>query len=585
LAVWISIELNKLLKNEIDFHIKEDLIYSINKIKKNFKDIDKNIQRVNSELNILNKKINEFRKIPAQFRKKLNSYIRDFKFNETELELNRIYNRIKKKIIKFHTKINNFEYKRLAFDLIEEWEETKVQIIDELSIIKSFISEICKDKKEQYISDLKNQILLFEDRINVLSAQFDYIKQNSFNNSLENLTWETINKEENLEEKFAYITLIRKSLFKLDIDLRELLIHNLEFDDLFKDLIRKWIKTKIKIQEYLSELDLHIKMMKEKIVINYFQIDDNNEKLKKLSNELAFQLLQAHIQSVISHGTEVIKRYNDNFNELNSKLALLIKKKEFANVRKIMDMKSTQIKTFISETENQIDHLLGKEKIFQDNDMFNLFVRPYIDKWNASTELVINKLKYLNRKYEDKLYLSQIKYYLKIMNPINLNLLSSYVGLEKEQLKELILKYLKKNKLNAKIANNFLYSQKINSYLTNDKNLLFFKHIKTTGNKIYLYFKLSNPSNHNFKDLQISLKIPSYLKFLKKHSFPQRSFLSELKPGNILKFNYILKISRQLSLEKDLSDPRVDEIKLDLYYRDPFNIPRKTTKKINLLLP
>ena len=243
-------------------------------------------------------------------------------------------------------------------------------------------------------------------------------------------------------------------------------------------------------------------------------------------------------------------------------------------------MKSTQIQTFISETENQIDNIIGKEL---DNNVFNLFLRPYLDKWNDSKELLVNKLKYFNRKFEEKLYLTQIKYYLKIMNPIKLDLLSSYIGMDTESLKENILKYIKQNKLKAKIINDTLFSRIVEEFISEHQTLLFFKNIKTIGNKIYLYFKLNNPSNYNYKDLQISLKFPNYLKFLKKESFPKYLHLNELKTGNVFKFNYVLKIDK--SVRKNLLDPTADEINLRLYYKDPFNIQRKMAKKINLLLP
>ena len=499
------------------------------------------------------------------------------------------YNKILKKINKFHTKINNFEYKRLAFDLIEEWEETKLQVIDELSIIKGFITKIYEDKKIEFLANLKRKIQLLDDRINVLRAKFDYIKDYNFNNKLEVLMRSFISKDEILEEEFAIITQLRKNLFKLDVDIRELLIHNVEFNDIFHLLIKKWVKTKIEIQEYLINLDNQIKVIKEQIITDYIQIEGSakdSKDINGLNNELAFQILQSHIQAVISQGIEVFKKYNDKFNKYNSKLRLFIKKKDFANVKKLMDMKSTQIQTFISETEHQIDNIIGNEKLFEDKkDGFNLFVRPYIDKWNASKELLIQKLRHFNRKYEEKLYLNQVKYYLKIMNPIKLNLLSSYVGLEKEQLKEFILKFINKNKLNAKIVNNYLYSQKIESYVTEDKNLLVFKNVKTIGNKISLHFKLNNHSNLDFKDLQISLKVPTYLRFLKKESFPKYFHLNELKSSNVFKFNYILKIDKNIN--RNLSDPSpsADEISLNLYYKDPFEIPRRITKRINLLLP
>jgi len=586
IVVWITIELNNALKNENDPDVKEEIVYSLKNIKENFKDIDENIEKINNELAFLRQRIIKFQQIPAAFREKLNSNINEYKFNDTEIQLNKMYNRIIKKINIFHKNINNFEYKRLAFDLIEEWEETKVQIIEELSIVKSFITEICNEKKEEYINDLKEVIKLMEDRIDVLSAKFDYINEYKFDINLDALmSDQSFNQD--FEEKFTYVTQIRKDLFKLDGDIRELLINNIEFNDIFKNLLRKWIASKIKIQEYLSELDRQIKLMKENIISQQSQDHTLPEPIESgrifgVQNEFAFQLLQGHIQDLISHGIDGFKKLNDNFDNLNSKLEYVIKKKEFSKVKKLIEMNSNQIQVFIAETERQIEGIIGKEKIFEDNNLFNLYIRPYLNKWNDSKELLINKLQNFVKKNEDKLYLSQIKYYLEVSNPIKLELLSSYIGVDIDQLKERLLYYIDRNKLNAKIIRDSLFSQKIESDISKN-DLLFFKDIKTVGNKIYLHFKLNNPTNFNFKDIQMSLKIPSYIKFLKKESFPKFLYLNELRQSKIFRFNYVLKIDKDI--KKDLSNPNADEIKLDLYYKDPFDISRKTTKKINLLLP
>ena len=88
------------------------------------------------------------------------------------------------------------------------------------------------------------------------------------------------------------------------------------------------------------------------------------------------------------------------------------------------------------------------------------------------------------------------------MNPIKLELLSSYIGLEIEYLKDIILKFIKQEKLKAKIVNDTLFSRVVEDYIQEHQPLLFFKNIKTIGNKIYLNFKLNNPSNYNYKDRQ-----------------------------------------------------------------------------------
>ncbi|GAG62565.1 unnamed protein product, partial [marine sediment metagenome] len=172
-AVWIFIELEKNLRTENDPDVMEEIIYTVKNIKANFQDIDETIQEVNEDLEIFNKKIKEFQKIPAQFREEMNLYIKEFKFHQTEIELDKIYRKILTKIKKFNKKLNKFEYKRLAFNLIEDWEETKITIMDELSIIKAFISEVFEEKKEEFTTNLKSKIKFLEDRINILKAQYE----------------------------------------------------------------------------------------------------------------------------------------------------------------------------------------------------------------------------------------------------------------------------------------------------------------------------------------------------------------------------------------------------------------------------
>lgn len=577
IAVWIFIELEKVLKTESDPDVNEEIIYTIKITKTKFKEIDKTIQIVNEDLEIFHKKIHEFQKIPAQFREKMNSYIKEFKFHETEIELDKIYRKILKKIKKFNKRLNKFEYKRLAFNLIEDWEETKVTIIDELSIIKGFISEIFEEKKAEFTISLKSKVKLLEDRIKVLKVQYDYVKDYKLPESYDELVLENFHDDE-IEERFHQITQLRNYLFKLDDDIREILVQNVEFNEIFKGLLRNWVAVKIELQEYLSDLDRKVKLIKDRIVLE-IQRSNGNIKDQKL-NMLSSILFQGHIQSVITQGIEGLKRFNDNFVNLESKLGILLKRSEFSDARKLIEMNTNQIQNFIEDYENQIDNIVGK--LTEDNDVFNLYIRPSITKFVSFKEMLINKLKIFTQKSKDKLILNQIKYYLDVMTPIKLESLSSFIDLDIDLLKEKLVKFVNKNKLNARIIKDSLYSPRIEDIIE-PKDILFFKSIKTIGNKIYFNFKLNNPTNLMFTELQISLKTPVYLTFLRKESFPKYLYINELKPGNVFKFNYVLRIER--NIEKNLTDPTVDEVNLNIYYKDPFDITRRITKKIDLLLP
>lgn len=578
MAIWITIELNNALKIEKDPEVKNEIIHTLKNIQANFADINESISRINNELSLFHKRIIEFQKIPADFREKMNSYIQNFKFNETELQLNEKYNKILKKIKKFNHIIKKFEYKRLAFDLIEEWEETRVQIIEELSIINGFISEICEEKKNEFISNLKEIITIVSNRIDVLKVEFEYVKEK---------TSEMILNEEksdvllpNIDDDIlSYIAELRKKLFNLDNNIRDLLIDNVEFNEIFKNLLEKWVKTKIEIQEYLNDLDRQIQLIKDKLLDRKIPTSVN-----EISNELNFHLLQGHIQTIFTERIEGMKRLNDDFDKLSDKIDLLLKKNEFLDIKKLIELNSTQIQSFIEETEKQIDRILGKEKVFDDNNIFNSYIRPFLNKISTSKELLINRLNKFIRKSNNKLYLNQIKHYLKIINPIKLDLLATYIKLDIEKLKDLIVKFISIGKLNVKIINDRLYYQQIESDIPDSKEILFFKNIKTIGNEIYLNFKLSNPSNFDFKDLQISLKVPTYLNFQRKESFPKFLQINELKPGKNFKFNYVLKVDKRKELKKNLFDPTTDEIKVELHYRDQFGMPRKRTKHIDLFI-
>lgn len=576
-AVWIFIELEKNLRIENDPDVSEEIIYTIKNIKANFQDIDDTIQEVNEDLDIFLKKIQEFQKIPAQFREKMNLYIKEFKFHQTEIELDRIYRKILNKIKKFNKRLNKFEYKRLAFNLIEDWEETKVMIMDELSIIKAFISEVFEEKKEEFTLNLKSKVKLLEDRISILKAQYEDIQEYNFLGHLDDLIVEKIEDKE-LEEKFTQITQLRNYMFKLDDDIRDILVKNVEFNEIFKNLLSKWVGFKIDLQEFLSDLDRKIKSTKDRLVdeIKHSNGVADTQKLNLLSSVL----FQGHIQSIITQGIEGLKKFNENFENLKAKLDTFLKKSEFSDARKLIEMNTNQIQNYIEEYENQIDNLIGKAT--EDNDVFNLFARPSVKKFTLVKELLINKLKAFTQKSIDELILSQIKYYIDVINPIKLDNLASYIDLDINFLKEKIVKFVNKNKLNARIIKDELYSPKIED-IVEPRDILFFKNIKTIGNKLYFNFKLNNPTHLLFSDLQISLKIPEYISFIRSESFPKYLYLKELKPGNVFKFNYVLKLKH--NIEKNLSDPSVDEVNLNIFYKDPFDITRKITKKINLLLP
>jgi len=587
LAIWILIEFNEALKKEKDYDVKKEIINCMEKITASFKDIPQKLEEIYTQIALLKEGIKRFQRMPAQFRERLSFYVNKFKFNKTEIQLKRMHDHIMKRIKVFDENVKKFEYKYLSIDLFEEWEETRVQIIEELNIIREFISDMCEVKKKEFLTELQDKIAFLEKKIEVLRVKFDHVKNYKFRLNLYMALTET-ELENDLEEKLTLMMDIRKHLFNLDGDIRELLIQNLEFSDIFNDLIKKWIELKIEIQKYLSEFERQIKTMKHKVLTHYLKLKNKphvlgENKINGLDKELTLQILQGHFQSVISQAINEVKKFNENHKGLKVKLNFLIKKREYVQVKKLIELNSTQIQNFIQEIDARIDEIIGKDEIFEKSNGFTLFIRPYLIRWNKWKDKLLSKSKKFMEMSMERLYLSQIKYYLNIINPIDLEFLSSYIGLQPGHMKKLIIAFINNGKLNAKIIKNSLYSQEINNDFLESKPITLQKQLKKVGDEIQGYFKLMNPSSLVYQDIQVMLQIPSILKLKKEISYPKIFYLNDLKQGKSFEFNYVFLMDKES--KKTLSTMDSQEIILNIYYKDPFNISHEKSEKISILIP
>lgn len=560
IIIWICLELNNKLENEEDAEVRKEINFTLEKIESRFPNTQEMIKEIKTQISFLRKKIKKFSKIPSEFRETLNSYIQNFKFNTTEVQLNQLYDEIIQRIKTFDKEINKFQYKRLAFDLLEDWEDTKIQIIDELTIIRSHISEMLNKKEKEHKSDLNAKINILIDKINILKAQFDYIKEDPFEEEFEENISPELYSKATLKEKFDNISLIRKNLLNLDLSIRELLINNVEFDDLFKPLIDKWVSVKVEIQINLNKWDSQIKKMKDFLINkinNKSELKDVQEK-DGTKREVIFQIVQSRVNSIVTYGFNGLKKLHHNMENSTLKINSLIRKKQFKNAKKMIQEISSQIKAFIDETENKIDLLIEKRNLFKEyNDGFNLYIKPALEKWNNSKELIIRKLRKFENKQREKLFLHQIKHYLNISNPISFDLLSNNINMDKDRIKELLFKYINEEKLDAKIVNSSVCIPHLENNGSEVKQPHLYKQIKTLGNHLELSLRLNNTSNHDFRDLFIKLDTPPNFTIRGSNLFK----IDKLKALEEFKFKYLLKVDKK---ERKISTP--NEITLRIYY-------------------
>jgi HEAT repeat protein len=173
---WIGAELKNIYDSEDDVEVKEEIEINLERLKSEFPNLEMEIDKVQIEVEFLHNSISYFTNFPASFREKISNLIKNLQFDKAEMELNERVKDFLKELDDFDNKIRNYNIKPLVIDLLEEWEDIKVQTLEEISIIKEYEVEKLKSKKEKFRIDLKEKIKNIEDRIKILSVEFDLIK-------------------------------------------------------------------------------------------------------------------------------------------------------------------------------------------------------------------------------------------------------------------------------------------------------------------------------------------------------------------------------------------------------------------------
>ncbi len=592
--VLIGSELKKILSKEKDIEVKEEIEINLLQLKDAYENLDTEIDKVQQDVEFFNYNFLRFTNYPSEFRETISSHIRNLQFNKAEIELNESFKDFLKQIDDFDNEIKSFNVKHLVVDILEEWEDIKIQLIEEISIIKEYEFKKLEKKKDNYKLKLNDKIRNIEDRIKILSIEFDLIKD--FDKKLNNLikTQKDLSSfhSSDLKVKFNQITAVRSKLFKFESEIGQIMLENLEFKDLFNDLIIQWIDVKLDIQKELYNINENL-LAFENIVTNLDKEDIKKEmpvsetNLKsKFSNAflnslIASQLIEHQIQNITSQAIEKINEFYAEFEDLHIKVQTLLKSSDFEKITNIQNLTSERIKKFIQDIDYELNHLIFENKQLKyQKPMISQF-RPYLENWSSSKNVLEKKLNNFNNTTQDHLFIGRLNKFLEIMNPISMELIATKFNTNRKILKSKIFELIRNNKIQGRIVGNKLYSSKRQIDLADENNLLLFKNIKLLGNKVFFNFKITNPTNNTLKDVIIRFNHPKYLSFLKENPNPKFFSIDEFPPGSVKKFKYILRIDRDNNEFNQAMDAH--EVKLDIYFRDALKNLKKLTRRLDLL--
>ncbi len=592
--VLIGSELKKKLLKEKDVEVKEEIEINLLQLKDAYENLDTEIDKVQQDVEFFNYNFLRFTNYPSEFRETISSHIRNLQFDKAEIELNESFKDFLKQLNDFDNEIKSFNVKHLVVDILEEWEDIKIQLIEEISIIKEYEFKKLEKKKDNYKLKLNDKIRNIEDRIKILSIEFDLIKD--FDKKINNLlkTHKDLSSfhSSDLKEKFNQITAVRSKLFKFESEIGQMILENLEFEDLFNDLITQWTDVKLDVQKELYNINENLLAFKD-IVINLDKEDIKQEMpvsvtniKSKFSNVflnslIASQLIEHQIQNITSQAIEKINEFYSEFEDLHIKVQTLLKSSDFEKIINIENLTSERIKFFFQDVDYELNHLIFENKQFKYQEPVISQFRPYLENWSNSKSILEKKLKNFNRTTQDRLFIGRLNKFLEIMNPISIELIATKFNMDNKILKSKIFELIRNNKIQGKIVENKLYSSKKQIYSSDENNLLLFKNIKLLGNKVFFNFKITNPTNYTLKDVIIRFTHPKYLSFLKENPNPNFFSIEEFPPGSVKKFKYILRIDRDNNEFNQAMDAH--EIKLDIYFRDSLKNLKKITRRLDLL--
>jgi len=591
--VLIGSELRRIYSIEKDIEVKEEIEINLLQLKDAYENLDTEIDKIQQEVEFFHFNFLRFTNYPKDFREKVSSLIKDLKFDNAEIELNERFKDFLKELDDFDHNIKTFNVKHLVIDILEEWEEIKMQITEEMSIIKEYELKKLQKKKENYKLKLREKIKNFEDRIKILKIEFDLIKDfdKKLNDHLKNFEDLSSISSSDLKEKFNQLTKVRSKLFKFESELGQMMLENLEFNEIFKDLIILWIDVKLDIQQALYKINENLIAFEElisnqkreaaekELLVNGSVAKNKFSKII-LNSLITSQLLEHQVQNATSQAIEKAQQFFAEFENLHIKIETWLKSSNFEKASNIVSFTSDRIQEFIQDIDYELNHLIFENKQYKESSMGQF--RAYLEKWNTSKDSLMQEFEKFTLSTQNHLFIAQLNKFLEIMNPISIELIASNFDMDTQILKSKIFDLIKDNKIQGRVFQNKLYSPQKQKYLSDENNLLLFKNIKLIGSKVFFNFKITNPTNYALKDVIVRFKHPKYLTFIKENFNPKFFSIEEFPPGFVKKFKYILKINRDNNYEIEKMDAH--EVKLDIYFRDELKNLRKLTRRLDLII-
>jgi len=576
-AIWSYITLKLITENEVDPEVKDTIKSAIDRIQSSIDDIEIIIKEVEVQQNLFYREMVELQNLPKLLRDNMLLIIEKSEFREALIILEREINKSIKKIESFGNRLDEYEFKRLAVDLLEDWLYTRLDLLEQIGDIKNYIKESVENAKQRYILQLHEKINRVKARIDVLKSELEDIV--NLNAQLKHLIQK--GEDEKASKKLEHLAYIRDKIFRLESEIGQIWVENLDFKEELKVITLYWVNAKIEAQQLLYSISYNLKNI-------HTNIKDNKKEKNQIRKDISFELLLNQYQNLILQSSRNIRDQFERFSIITSPVIDEIKKGNYDNAQDLLQLTISQTISSIHDFDKEIIKIYSELDDIDGDIEKSTLIRNYLEDWVQIKDSLIERSNEFFQITSQDIFYNRIFSLQRTINPIPLDQLATFLksDLSESQILEKIFKLVETGILAGKIRDNKLYLPE--KYPEYDKTLQISKKIEVLGSLVHFKVRLHNSTKKFIQNLSILFSYPKFMLLQEDRSKPKWIEVKEFQAGETRVFHWILKYDHDQLLkptERVGVSARMGELKVIIRYSDMFGVQKEIRKELEIFIP
>nr|MDO8112785.1 hypothetical protein [Candidatus Sigynarchaeota archaeon] len=436
------------------------------------------------------------------------------------------YHALLDKLFEFDNFINKLEFKHLILDLVDEWHHAKDYILDDLNVVKDYLENAIGKKIQGEEDDLDRSLKQLDARRHVLLAEFDEIIARK--GELKNAT------EADISKIASSVGSVMTGLLLHDLEISKMRLGPLGQLETYTNLVKDWEAARENMEHQLEDI---------KTEVDWWLEQKMPEKNAPGSVTVDSLVLQKFFTSYVRSSIQDFKTILDDVQAKNDNIMVDLASKHFEDVEKSINFKKSKLLDLIEDKAYFIEKYWRRLNQASRNIEFIMSIGRLKDEWLTTKANIIEKVQRVYHEQMERVDAEKIKQMLQIVNPIPVDSLKSKIksiqySNDVEYI-EGILNIVQKYQINAQVQKKAVIN--LQDYLLANQQQSYLR-IKTStsskGDLIVVKILVENTSIQDLYDINISLKLPSFLDFKTKRGESKRQTLASLEPGKNATFTW-----------------------------------------------